>query len=291
MSILAPLLRPAAWRLVPGAADAPIIRLCGQLLILTSGAAMLAWSTAIWHSAWLQRRVDLATCAAVLLCLLWGAGARWLWLRWVGRSASLTLRWTGPVSEVPLRVAAPTAPAAPRLTWVGGWRVDEWGDAPVQVELVWDWQRVLLVRLRSNDASGPEAWVWLSDRLGNEVHRLRTLLCLPSATTTAASAVSQPVTDSRAQAGRKGSRWRALMASSVPLFAKRSGLSADAPHMPSRPRSTGGPASQRSARAQAHLSRPLRIEDDFPATQLFDRDAAEPEPRAIQLGQVVRDAA
>lgn len=287
MSILAPLLRPAAWRILPGAADAPLIRFAGQLLIVASGAAMLAWSMAVWHSAWLQRRADLATCVALLLCVLWGAGARWLWLSLVGQGAPLTLRWTGPVSEVPLRVAA----QAPTLTRVGGWRVDEWGDAPVRVELVWDWQKVLLVRLQLAGSNDAEAWVWLSDRLGSEVHRLRTLVCLPASVTTAAPAVSQPVTDSGAGKGETGPRWRALMASSAHLLAKRSGLSADSPHMPSRPRAAVRAPVQRSARAQAHLSRPLRIEDDFPATQLFDRDTPEREPQTSQRDQVVRDAA
>lgn len=164
----------------------------------------------------------------------------------------LTLRWTGPVAS--LRSGEPS----------GGWRVDEWGAQPVDVSLVWDWQRVMLLRLRPWESGSRQAWVWLQDHRGQQpgprgdVHRLRTLLCLPPAMTLPGSdprVLSQGafvpppaglVASSRHVANTDPSRMS--RSSKLVRSARRS------------PRSSGTPSSA-----------PLRFEDDFPATQVLER--------------------
>lgn len=241
MSILAPLLRPASWRLAPGAADAPLIRLAGQALIVLSGLALLAWSLAIWHGAWVRGHLEWPAALALLCCVAWLWQARRLWHDWSAPSHRLTLRWTGP----------PGAVGEAKSTPAGGWRVDEWGEVGVEVSLVWDWQHVLLVRLKP--LHGAPAWVWLSERIGNEVHRLRTLLCLPPSFTQAVAA-AEPVRPLDAI-------FRKVASSARPPTGKaRSMRVSSPPSLVSRELDAAG------------LAPPLRIEDDFPLTQFFDRD-------------------
>ena len=246
MSILAPLLRPASWRLAPGAADAPLIRLAGQALIVLSGLALLAWSLAVWHGAWVRGHLEWPAALAVLCCVVWLWQASRLWRDWSAPSHRLTLRWTGP----------PGTGAGAATAATGGWRVDEWGEGGVEVSLVWDWQHVLLVRLKPLH-DGPPAWVWLSERIGNEVHRLRTLLCLPpSFTQTAVAAVDavEPVRPLDAI-------FRKVASSSRPPPGKVRSMRVSPPSsLVGRELDSTG------------LAQPLRIEDDFPLTQFFDRD-------------------
>jgi hypothetical protein len=256
MSVLAPLLRPAAWHIAPGAADVPWLRRLGGLLILASVLALLSWCAAIAFDAWRLRRVASVTWLALPvfgLCahLAWRMATSWRQL-----APAMTLRWLGPIDHGNPRAAA------------GGWRVDEWGTQPVDVTLVWDWQRLLLLRVRATRGSAASvAWVWLQDdpsRPERQVHRLRTLLCLPPER----------------------------------LVPELVASSAHDPHAAAPVSMTGGPPAQAPHRARhriapqgftdCDLGAPLRLEDDFPATQLLDRwDDAElrmPAEKSLEHG-------
>ncbi len=261
MSVLAPLLRPASWRLSPGAADVPWLRHLGLALLLTSTLALLSWCVATWLESWRHRDLGWASMLALPLCVF---GLRHAWLLgrgWLVPGVPLTLRWTGPVAT--LRSGEPA----------GGWRVDEWGAQPVDVSLVWDWQRVMLLRVRPWEPASRQAWIWLQDRPGlaahpsGEVHRLRTLLCLPPAMTRPGAEASAVLPKGAAAASQSG-----LMASSrhdSPVASDRM----------SRDRKPARKARHGRRPVQAASSAPLRFEDDFPATQVLDRwqdEAAEP---------------
>lgn len=241
MSALAPLLRPASWRLSPGAADVPLLRCLGAALLLASTLALLAWCIAVWLDAWRMRAPSWVAVLALPLCA-WGLWHAWQLTRaWLASGQPLTLRWTGPID-------AHRADAQ-----LGGWRVDEWGANPIDVSLVWDWQRYMLLRLQPIGAKSPGAWVWLQDRpeqIERQVHRLRTLLCLPANLT-------RPVAMASAQAG--------LMASSAHEAPAAAPARMNRNRRPSR--------SQPSARhvSAGASSDPLRLQDDFPATQVLER--------------------
>ncbi len=261
MSVLAPLLRPASWRLSPGAGDVPWLRRLGLALLMASTLALLAWCGATWLESWRHRDVTLASVLAVPLCAVGLLHAWRLGRGWLTPGLPLTLRWTGPVAN--LRSGEPS----------GGWRVDEWGAQPVDVSLVWDWQRVMLLRLRPWESSSRQAWVWLQDHRGpqpgprGDVHRLRTLLCLPPAMTL-------PGSDARVLSqGALVSPPAGLVASSRHVAntdsARMSRSSKPARLARQSPRSAGAPASA-----------PLRFEDGFPATQVLERwhdDVGEPD--------------
>jgi len=242
MSVLAPLLRPASWRLSPGAADVPWLRHLGLALLLGSTLALLAWCLAIWFDAWRLRRLDWASALAVPLCALGLSHAWRLGLAWLKPGAQVTLRWTGPV-------VAPR-PGEPS----GGWRVDEWGAQPVEVSLIWDWQRVMLLRVKPWTSASHQVWVWLQDRPSQperEVHRLRTLLCLPPAMTCPPEMLPKAM-----PVGRAG-----MVASSRH----------DSPAVSARMTRGRTPSRTVSRSPNAAMSTPLRVEDDFPATQVLDR--------------------
>lgn len=252
MSVLAPLLRPASWRLSPGAADVPWLRHLGLALLLLSCLALLGWCAATWLESWRHRDLGWPSVLALPLCVL-GLRHAWLLARsWLMPGVPLTLRWTGPVAT--LRSGEPA----------GGWRVDEWGAQPVDVSLVWDWQRVMLLRVRPWDSTSHQAWIWLQDRPGQaaqpggEVHRLRTLLCLPPAMTRPAGEAATELSSGSGVSTRSG-----LVASS------RHDATTVSSRM-SRARSPARPLRQ-GPRGDAALSAPLRFEDGFPATQVLER--------------------
>lgn len=261
MSVLAPLLRPASWRLSPGAADVLWLRRLGLALLLASALALLSWCVATWLESWRHRALGWASVSALPLCVL-GLHHAWLLGRsWLMPGAPLTLRWTGPVAN--LRSGEPT----------GGWRVDEWGTQPVDVSLMWDWQHVMLLRVRPCTSPSRQAWIWLQDRPGvamhpgGEVHRLRTLLCLPPALTRPLPAASAEVPTGQPTSTRAG------------MVASSRHESPVAPARMNRARTLAGPVRDGRRPSEAALSAPLRLEDDFPATQVLDRwqdEAAEP---------------
>lgn len=253
MSVLAPLLRPASWRLSPGAADVPWLRRLGLLLLLASTLALLSWCLATWLEAWRHRDWGWASVLALPLCML---GLRHAWLlgrSWLMPAVPLTLRWTGPIDT--LRSGEPT----------GGWRVDEWGPCPVDVSLMWDWQRVMLLRVKPWTSASRPAWIWLQDRPGlaahprGEVHRLRTLLCLPPAMT-------RPVAQAQA-ASAKG----LAVTSQSWLMASSQHDSPAASDRMSRDRMPPGKLRHGRRLAEAASGTPLRFEDDFPPTQVLER--------------------
>lgn len=236
MSALAPVLKPAWWRLSLGAADFPWLNRLGMALLVLSVAVLLSWCAALWLGAWRHRSFGWSEPLALCLCA-WGLRHAWrLWCGCRAPLADVTLRWTGPVHAAPAGAAA------------GGWRVDEWGDQPVNVSMVWDLQRFMLLCLHSAGANPHKDWVWLQDRpdgsgvSGCGVHRLRTLLLLPRSMT--------ETTD----VGR--SRHVGVMASSMRVSPTRSA---------SRTNQRGSPASN-----------PLCVEDDFPATEILDGWPGEP---------------
>ncbi len=261
MSVLAPLLRPASWRLSPGAADVPWLRHLGLALLMASTLALLAWCGATWLESWQHRDWNWVSLLAVPLCAF---GLRHAWRLgrgWLTPGLPLTLRWTGPVAT--LRSGEPA----------GGWRVDEWGAQPVDVSLVWDWQRVMLLKLQPWESSSSQAWVWLQDHRGpqpcpqGDVHRLRTLLCLPPAMT-------RPGGDLRAlPKAADASTPSGLVASS------RHDSGTDSSRM-SRARRPARSLRQAPRAVDAASSAPLRFEDGFPATQVLERwhdDVAQPD--------------
>ena len=263
MSVLAPLLRPASWRLLPGAADVPWLRHSGVALLLLSALALLAWTFAVGLDAWRMRSLSWPAVLSVPLCCfglwhVWRLGRRW----W-GAGAALTLRWSGPLQALESGEST------------GGWRVDAWGEQSVGVKLVWDWQRVMLLRLQSLDDARAQVWVWLRDdprQRDREVHRLRTLLCLPASMTC-------PPNKLPARAG--------LMASSRHEAPSATATRVSAPRSSSRNRPAvragQGERVARAVRVPAAKAggEPLRFEDDFPATQILDRfmgDEAQADP-------------
>ena len=253
MTVLAPLLRPASWRLSPGAADVPLLRHLGLGLLLGSTLALWAWCAATWSEAWRLREWS---GAAVLAVVLWGLGlghAWWLLRQWWRPTAPLTLRWTGPVAT--LRSGEPA----------GGWRVDEWGAQPVDVSLIWDWQHVLLLRVRPWESPSRQAWIWLHDKRpptsvsAGDVHRLRTLLCLPPNMTRPGGDEVVALSRNKRGAGASG-----LVASSRHEPASEgSGMNQE--------RLSAASSRGRSRSRGSVLAEPLRFEDDFPATQVLER--------------------
>lgn len=253
MSVLAPLLRPASWRLSPGAADVPLLRRLGLVLLLGSTLALWAWCAATWSEAWRLREVSGAAVLAVVLCALGLAHAWWLLRQWWRPASPLTLRWTGPVAT--LRSGEPA----------GGWRVDEWGAQPVDVSLIWDWQHVMLLRVRPWDSPSHQAWIWLQDKRhstpgsAGDVHRLRTLLCLPPHMT-------RPGCDGVGALSRN--KW--VSGPSGLVASSRHESSSEGPGM-NRGRVSADSSRARSRSRGAVLAEPLRFEDDFPATQVLER--------------------
>lgn len=262
MSVLAPLLRPASWRLLPGAADVPWLHRSALVLLMASALTLVAWSAAIWLDAWRLGTLGWATVLSFPLCLLGLCHAWRLGRMWQKPAAVLTLRWTGPVDV--LRSGEPT----------GGWRVDEWGSRPVDVNLVWDWQRVMLLRVQPLDKASRQAWIWLQDRPGQrdrDVHRLRTLMCLPVAMTRPPLMASAP-SGLMASSGHEGPA-----AASARMNGNRNSTNLK------RPEHLG-----RSTRSRPHVTEarePLRFEDDFPATQVLERWGDDPEAKASPGGQ------
>lgn len=261
MSVLAPLLRPASWRLLPGAADVPWLRHLGLALLLASALALVAWSVTIWLDAWRLRSLGWPAMLAVPLFVLglfhvWRLGCTWL-----RPGAALTLRWTGPIDT--LRSGEPA----------GGWRVDEWGGRLVDVNLIWDWQRVMLLRVQPWDRASRQAWIWLQDRPGQldrEVHRLRTLLCLPAAMT-------RPGAVASAGAGLMASSGHEAPAvASARMNGHRNSSRVKRPERPVRP--------SRSRSHNGASDEPLRLEDGFAATQVLERWPDEAAEQTASIG-------
>lgn len=63
---------------------------------------------------------------------------------------------------------------------LGAWQVAEWGGVEVLARSLWDGQSAFLLHLRAVDGVR-QAWLWVRDDGGRDIHRLRTLLGVPQA--------------------------------------------------------------------------------------------------------------
>ena len=77
--VLSPLLAPVTWRLQPGAAGAPWVRLLGAVLLLALSVLCVAWLLALGLDVWRGGR----SAWVVLTCLglLLGIGMSWAHIR------------------------------------------------------------------------------------------------------------------------------------------------------------------------------------------------------------------
>lgn len=150
-AFLAPATRAAQWHLPMGAAAVPLVRRGAQALMLFSGLMAWVWALAAAAAIWPVAFALGWTWHVVRLWRDWGAPSPALWLCWQSQS-------------------------------LGGWQVAAWGEGAVRVRTVWDGQAAFLLHLRADDGAR-QAWLWVRDDGGRDIHRLRTLLGLPQAAT------------------------------------------------------------------------------------------------------------
>jgi hypothetical protein len=226
-----PLTRPAAWALKVGAVSVPSIKWAGVGLWIAAALAALVWLIGLVQDAFAGQLAAWLGAAGTLAVVAWFALAWQVAKRWLTHSGTLTLSWCGPV-----RTPDPTRCATDkhdRSEPAGGFHVNEWQSA-VQVHVVCDWQRWMLLRLRTTQAGVTPrqafCWVTMQDDLGAQaaranapLHQLRTLLYLPAAWTTQEG--DQP-SSSVGQAQRRPepvASWASLLSSGskLPLPVKR----------------------------------------------------------------------
>ena len=148
-AFLAPATRAAQWHLPMGAAAVPLVHRGAQGLMLLSALMAWVWALAAVLAIW-----------PVAFALGWTWHVMRLWRAWCAPSQRLLLCWQ----------------AHP----LGAWQVAEWGDGPVHARSLWDGQAALLLHLRAADGAR-QAWLWVRDDGGRDIHRLRTLLGVPQA--------------------------------------------------------------------------------------------------------------
>jgi len=177
-----PLTEPAAWSLSLGAASVPVIRWVGGALWASAALMALIWLAGLMQDAFAGQLPAWVGAAATLAVLAWFV-MTWQGIkRWFIQSDGLTLSWQGPVQAAdPMRRGREVAQ--------GGFHVTEWQSA-VQVHVMLDWQRWMLLRVRSLSKrhARREVFCWLSLPLspdetgasgGHSLHQLRSLLYLP----------------------------------------------------------------------------------------------------------------
>ncbi len=168
-----PLMKPAAWRLVPGAGAIVLVRQAGGAFWLVGGLVMLLWLGGLLHEALVWGMSPLLLLSGVSVALGWSWLAWSSWRSWRQEQPPLTLLWTGGGAE-----------GVPQ-----GFRVAQWG-AFARVELVFDLQNWMLLRVtQQGQGSRRQAWIWLdaskaqqpdgAAALGASMHQLRTLLHMP----------------------------------------------------------------------------------------------------------------
>jgi hypothetical protein len=196
--------------------------------------AALAWLVGLVQDAFAGHLAAWMGAAGTLAVVIWFALAWQAARRWFTQSGTLTLAWRGPVQapdptrRVPGRADLPA----------GGFHVSEW-QSPVQVHVVCDWQRWMLLRLRAMPAGHAArqafCWVAMTDeangratRANASLHQLRTLLYLPSAWTTQEGDQPSLSVGQDRQAAKPVASWAALLSSGskLPLPAKRLSLPA-----------------------------------------------------------------
>lgn len=169
---LPPLFAPVTWRLQPGAARAPMVRLLGAILLLALALLCGAWLLALGLDVARGGRSVWVLLAAGPVAWLWWRLFRQGWSRWHVAASPLSLTWSGEVRDEP--------PA-------GGWRLGGPTGAPAEVRCLFDAQGWLLCQIRSvgEGASSPAVhWCWIDAQACPDVHRLRTLMALPPRLTT-----------------------------------------------------------------------------------------------------------
>jgi hypothetical protein len=177
----APLMAPFAWTLHSWVQSMPVLAKMGALGLLTTATLLLVWLAAVVRDV----SSDSLPLAALLGMLLVSGAWLWhavlAWLRWQTAQAVLCLVWSGrPVKSVQSgRQVDPSVQP-------GGWCVQQWGDGPVRVRLVFDWQRWMLLHLQEQRTwpSRRQVWMWVDAHDLTDAHRLRTLLHLPESQTT-----------------------------------------------------------------------------------------------------------
>lgn len=182
-----PLMKPSSWALWSGPGGAAGISRAAAAFWVSGGLMTLAWTVGLLHEAFVWGLSPLLCVAGLSVALGWCWLAWSTWTAWRASRPPLTLLWTGPVRDLPVS-------DADQPVQTGGFRVLQW-DAPVQVEVLMDLQRWMLLRLRTLGAGAPrrEAWLWLhaqppgATRVERDaLHQLRTLLYLPSSMTMSA---------------------------------------------------------------------------------------------------------
>ncbi|MGC4062210.1 MAG: hypothetical protein QM749_15745 [Aquabacterium sp.] len=222
---LHPLTRPAAWPLNVGAVSVPAIKWAGAALWLAAALAALVWLIGLVQDAFAGQLSAWMGAAGTLAIMAWFALAWQVARRWLMQSGTLTLTWRGPV-----RAPDPTRDKEDKPE--GGFHVNEWQSA-VQVHVVCDWQRWVLLRLRATSVKGQgrQAFCWVAmpgeapqvARANASLHQLRTLLYLPAAWITQEGDQPSLPTGQARHAAKPVASWAALLSSGskLPLPDKR----------------------------------------------------------------------
>lgn len=148
-AFLAPATRTAQWQLPMGAAAVPLVRHGAHVLMGLSALMAWVWALASMASIW-----------PVAFALAWSWHVVRLWRAWRRPSPSLLLSW--------------------RSQAMDAWQVAGWGEGAIHVRMLWDAQAAFLLHLRLADGTR-QAWLWVRDDGGRDIHRLRTLLGVPPA--------------------------------------------------------------------------------------------------------------
>ncbi len=148
-AFLAPATRAAQWRLPMGAAAVPLVHRGAQALMLLSVLMAWVWALAAVNDIW-----------PAAFALGWTWHVMRLWRAGRAPSQCLLLCWQ----------------AHPLDTW----QVADWGAGEVHARSLWDGQAAFLLHLRAADGAR-QAWLWVRDDGGRDIHRLRTLLGVPQA--------------------------------------------------------------------------------------------------------------
>lgn len=167
-----PLFAPVTWRLQPGAAGAPGVRLLGAILLWALLTLCGAWLLALALDVWRGGRSAWVLLAAVPLVWLWWRLFRQGWSRWHAVVPPISLTWSGEVQQEPA---------------AGGWRLGGLAGTPAQVRCLLDAQGWFLCQIRALDKGASRHtvhWCWIQAQACPDVHRFRTLMALPSRMTT-----------------------------------------------------------------------------------------------------------
>lgn len=211
-----PLMRPVSWPVQPGASAVPGLRRAGEGLLLAIALFLLAWLLTLAHDVWRGVEGPWRLLPAALVCLL---GLRHVWRvaqTWRRVRPHVTLAWSGA-----LMPAQTTSRQRGRESQGGGWRIDLWGDQPVKVQIVADWQYWVLLKAMPVKPDGmrpTHLWFWLNLRTFPDSHRLRTLLHLSPRLTTPAEGRPAPESRPMASWAAKETPGVVLPTSSSPLF-------------------------------------------------------------------------